>query len=374
MGIDCLTKIFKKSFPQVCGLTIDIRLFKGLRIAVDTNNLMYRHYKVQSSQVIKRTNVVHDQVDYDQILRAFLQSMIGLINNFLHYGITPVFVFDGKPHRLKIEKELQKRKERKEKLETTHQELIKELENVQWATPDQVKKLQSVLNQKIGITHKEITIVKDILYALGIPYIQSKGEAEDLCSRLCREHLVNAVYSNDSDNLAFGCPLLIRDMGMRKYDTEKGEYYYAMDAFSLPQILSVMGINMNQFIDLCIFSGCDYNERLRGCGPVNIMEYMRSYEYNIDNMKGVSALKIEQLQYEECRKIFKGGSSFELLGMEEEVDTEDTTYPWLQPIKERTKGCRDTMIRYGLENHIDAVVSLINILNPNPIVRNNYIP
>ena len=54
-------------------------------------------------------------------------------------------------------------------------------------------------------------ILKYLLKLLGIPYINSDGEAEALANQLCRIGYVDYVLSEDMDTMVYGCPKLIRN-------------------------------------------------------------------------------------------------------------------------------------------------------------------
>lgn len=62
-------------------------------------------------------------------------------------------------------------------------------------------------------------ILKNLLRSFGIPYHEAPGEAEAECARLQQLGVVDAVFSQDSDTLMFGCNFLIRDDRVAK---EKG--------------------------------------------------------------------------------------------------------------------------------------------------------
>ena len=61
--------------------------------------------------------------------------------------------------------------------------------------------------------------LKEMLEAFRIPYHEEPGEAEAECVRLQMLGVVDAVFSQDSDSLMFGCDFLIRDDRVAK---EKG--------------------------------------------------------------------------------------------------------------------------------------------------------
>jgi Holliday junction resolvase YEN1 len=71
--------------------------------------------------------------------------------------------------------------------------------------------------RKIG--YEKLRLLKEMLRCFGIPYQEAPGEAEAECARLQRLDIVDAVWSQDSDCLMFGCGLWIHDDRVAK---EKG--------------------------------------------------------------------------------------------------------------------------------------------------------
>lgn len=46
---------------------------------------------------------------------------------------------------------------------------------------------------------------------------------------------------------------------------------------NLSQILKDFGMNMEQFVDLCILLGCDYVSTIRGIGPKKAFEFIKKH-------------------------------------------------------------------------------------------------
>lgn len=61
------------------------------------------------------------------------------------------------------------------------------------------------------INYEERRLLKDLLTYFRIPHHEAPGEAEAECARLQQLGVVDAVFSQDSDTLMFGCSLLVRD-------------------------------------------------------------------------------------------------------------------------------------------------------------------
>ena len=80
---------------------------------------------------------------------------------------------------------------------------------------------------------------------------------------LCRKKYVDAVISEDSDLVVFGCPKTItklKDDGSAECFT-----YEDMKNIQIPGF-RVDNLSETQFIDMCILSGCDYLPSVRGVG------------------------------------------------------------------------------------------------------------
>jgi Holliday junction resolvase YEN1 len=61
------------------------------------------------------------------------------------------------------------------------------------------------------INYERLRILKEVLRHLRVPYHEAPGEAEAECARLQQLGVVDAVFSQDSDTLMFGCDYLLRD-------------------------------------------------------------------------------------------------------------------------------------------------------------------
>ena len=116
---------------------------------------------------------------------------------YLSLGITPIYIFDGKPPIEKkecIQERNKKANESKEKLSSaTNQQERNQLEK-----------------SSIRIKKEHIDDLKLLFNFMGVSYFHPEGEAEAFASELCRIGYVDAVVSEDMDTLAYGCPVLIR--------------------------------------------------------------------------------------------------------------------------------------------------------------------
>jgi 5'-3' exonuclease len=122
---------------------------------------------------------------------------------------------------------------------------------------------------------------------------------------LALEGLVSAVFSKDSDNLVYGTPILIQDFTDRKMIRESEDHgrqqVDAVTCILSEPLLQKLDLNRQEFIDLCIFCGCDYNVNIRGYGPMKTYALMKKYR-TLDNLP--ATLDKTVLQVDTCRSLF----------------------------------------------------------------------
>ena len=107
-----------------------------------------------------------------------------------------------------------------------------------------------------------------LLSILGVPVIVAPGEAEAQCAALVRSGRAYAVASEEMDSLVFGSRLLLRGLNSEKKPFTE---------INLDRVLNDMTLSMPQFIDLCIFLGCDYGPNINGAGPATALKLIKQY-------------------------------------------------------------------------------------------------
>ncbi len=113
--------------------------------------------------------------------------------------------------------------------------------------------------------------VQRLLALMGVPYVQAAGEAEAQCAALAKAGKVWATATEDMDALTFGSPVLLRHM------TFSAARKVPINEFKLDKALEGLELTMDQFIDLCILSGCDYTETIRGIGPGRALQLIKKH-------------------------------------------------------------------------------------------------
>jgi flap endonuclease-1 len=84
---------------------------------------------------------------------------------------------------------------------------------------------------------------------MGVPFIDASQEADSELAYLCKNNLVYAVLTEDMDILTFGSPKIIKNIL---------SFNKPLIEINLSDILDTLKINYEDFVELCVFFGCDY--------------------------------------------------------------------------------------------------------------------
>jgi flap endonuclease-1 len=336
---------------------VRLQEFSGRNVAIDANNLSYIFMSTASRSVHNATDYATEEEDRSKIVNRWLKSLMTFILSFLSAGITPVLCFDGKAPKEK-DSTRQKRRSKREEAESKIKEAKEQLENTRplQRTPDMVNGLRFLMNQVVSFEEGEMDLFKALFEECGIPVLTAKGEAEKLCSILCREGIVAAVYSRDYDNLVYGCPILMVDKAPKEKDDD-GNVYSCVQVIRYKDVLSTLDMTDEEFVDFCIMCGCDYNERIRNVGTVKSYKYIKEYG-SIDDIPS-DELDTSCLNHLRCREIFKIERYFEL------IESGSLQLTNIFNIQGRSFQLRDFLSNYEMERVVDSLRNLYAML-PKP--------
>lgn len=325
MGISDLYKVID---DNCSGVLVEVHLsqFRGLKFAVDISIFLNKYVKTSGPD-------------------RWLASFIMLLCTLKKHGIKVIAIFDGPnpPIEKKHEQERRRAESEKKKNKINHgkkivtqlekeylpnkrlpnENLISEIKNIagfrKGKGPDitnynDINNIVTGLKNAIERQERQNTPIlakyseqaKEIISIMGFPYFQADGEAEALCASMNCRGLVDGVITEDTDVLAYGSPYLLSKIDLT---TEK------ITIVSHEDILTSLGFTSDEFRDLCILLGCDYNDRVKGFPPDNkkrkkpvgigakgafamINEY-RSLEEAEKHM-----VDADPLNYRRCRELF----------------------------------------------------------------------
>lgn len=216
--------------------------------------------------------------------------------NLLMENVKPVYVFDGKAHKLKVH-ELERRSKLKTEATKSYQLAIEE-----GRLEDALKfsKRTSVL------TDKMVEESRVLLSYLGIPVVQSPSDGEGAAAYLTRHDLAFASASQDYDSILFGARRLVRNLaisGRRKIPNRNAYTDVEPELFEHDRVLKEVGLSHEQLVDVGILVGTDFNPGgFPGIGPKTALKLIKE-NGRLEKVEKIRNL-LPEVPYEEIRKIF----------------------------------------------------------------------
>ncbi|KAF2307356.1 hypothetical protein GH714_026604 [Hevea brasiliensis] len=285
MGIKGLTKLLADNAPKAMKEQ-KFESYFGRKIAIDASMSIY-----QFLIVVGRIGTEMLTNEAGEVT-SHLQGMFTRTIRLLEAGIKPVYVFDGQPPDLKKE-ELAKRYSRRA---DATEDLAQAVET---GNKEDIEKFSK---RTVKVTKQHNEDCKRLLKLMGVPVIEAPSEAEAECAALCKSGKVYAVASEDMDSLTFGAPRFLRHL------MDPSSKKIPVMEFEVSKILEELNLTMDQFIDLCILSGCDYCDSIRGIGGQTALKLIRqhgSIENILENINKERYQIPEDWPYQEARQLFK---------------------------------------------------------------------
>lgn len=358
MGIKGINKVIERHSPDAF-ISISLKEFDGKRIAVDANNLMYTLMATARKKVINMMDIALQEPNIAEIRREWFLLTINFIINWLSYNITPIFVFDGihPPEKNKTKAERKsKRVASRAKIDALYDQLKA---NILEQPAGIVEELRTELRNYVYIPPEDFELFKTIIKGIGVPCLQATADGEQLCSMLCIEGKVAAVFSVDTDNLAYGCPLVInKTSDTHSYD-ENGFRINHVQCVRLDKVLNGLEMSHSVFVDLCIMSGCDFNTNMPNYAAFNSYKLLKKYG-SIDDLP--RHLDISCLNHDRCRQLFRYQSLNDLIVKDDSSEQSDKAYDpddstYLNINKNAMITARDYLDIVGISGQIDRILT-----------------
>jgi len=273
--------------PIVVRKEIRPETLRGRILAVDANNMLYQFLS------LIRTQNGTSLKDRDGRTTSHLAGLLFRSTKLmLDYDVRFVFVFDGPPHPLKAKVLAQRRTAREKAMAEWGEALRRQDFETAWSKAVVMSRLDQVM----------VDDAKRLLSCLGMPYVDAPGEGEAQAALMASRGDVWAANSRDYDTLLFGSPRLLR------YLTVSGQEFLPSKGISRPlkpelielsDFLSNHGISREQFVDLAIAVGTDFNDGIRGIGPKTALKLVKrhgSLEHLPDNLREKLPQDLETLR------------------------------------------------------------------------------
>lgn len=348
MGIKNLNTLLKETSSDA--ITIQpLTNWAGKRMAIDLTNIIYIQLSTAWKEVVNTTKVPFEEPDMDKLTSIYLSKFKQFLMKLFRYKITPIIVCDGPPP---AEKETLTRTKRREERETARirceefKELLLSKDPLE-IMPSDIETLRLYMRRSTPVFNRDIEIIKEVCTGIGIPILQSTGEAETLCSLLCRTGRVDLVYSTDTDNITHGCPNLVTEFKGREYDPNRGEMAEMVKITNFPRVLEGLKLSYEQFVDMCIMCGCDYNTNMPGIGVKTSYKLIQQHG-NIDSLP--SKYDITCLNHVRCRELFSH-QPYKSLCEDTETDLNIDT-------GSLANYARDVLEPYGVDHWISDLVDI----------------
>jgi flap endonuclease-1 len=301
MGIKGANPVIKERAPTAF-FTMPITHLAGKRVCIDAHGWMYANMYTARKKVVNKTDILLHKPDPKEIMREWILSAINFIMGWLSNNVTPIFVFDG-PHTPDKDGTKQARKEKHAAAEAKIDELYRQAKgDILAQSPTLINDLRKALANCNTIQSEEFRTFKNLIASIGIPVLQARGDGEQLCSMLCIEGQVAAVFSVDTDNMTYGCPLMITGFSNDYSRDDDGYRVGHVDCVRYDYVVSGMGMTHQMFVDWCIMCGCDYNKNIKGIAGKKALDLLFKYG-SIERLP--SHLDTTCLKYLRCRELFQ---------------------------------------------------------------------
>ncbi|XP_028611111.1 exonuclease 1 [Grammomys surdaster] len=243
MGIQGLLQFIKEASEP-----INVKKYKGQAVAVDTYCWLHKGAIACAEKLAK-----------GEPTDRYVGFCMKFVNMLLSYGVKPILVFDGCTLPSKKEVERSRRERRQSNL----------LKGKQLLREGKVSEARDCFTRSVNITHAMAHKVIKAARALGVDCLVAPYEADAQLAYLSKAGLVQAVITEDSDLLAFGCKKVILKMdqfgnGLEVDQARLGMCKQLGDVFT-----------EEKFRYMCILSGCDYLASLRGIGLAKACKVLR---------------------------------------------------------------------------------------------------
>ncbi|KAJ4703742.1 Exonuclease 1 [Melia azedarach] len=273
MGIQGLLPLLKSIMKP-----IQIKDLEGCCVAVDTYSWLHKGALSCSRELCKGLPT-----------SRHIEYCMHRVNLLRHYGVKPILVFDGGLLPMKIEQENKRARARKENLARA---IEHESEGNSCAAYEFYQKAVDI---SPSIAYELIQVLKQE----NVCYIVAPYEADAQMTFLAVSKQVDAVITEDSDLIPFGCPRII--FKMDKFG-QGIEFQYSM--LQKNRDLSFSGFTKQMLLEMCILSGCDYLQSLPGMGLKRahaLISKFKSYEKIIKHLK-YSTVSVPPFYEESFRK------------------------------------------------------------------------
>ncbi|MBW9219993.1 flap structure-specific endonuclease, partial [Methanothermococcus sp. SCGC AD-155-N22] len=197
---------------------ITLKDLKGKTLAIDGMNALYQF--LSSIRLRDGSPLRNSKGEITSTYNGLFYKNIYMLEE----NITPVWVFDGEPPKLKY-RVWEERRKMKEKAEEEYRRAKEE------------GKLEEMYKYAKRVNYLDSKIIdnsKRLLKLMGIPYIEAPSEGEAQCSYMVKKGDAYGVVSQDYDALLYGATRVVRNITTNK----------PLELIELEEVLKCLGITL----------------------------------------------------------------------------------------------------------------------------------
>ena len=245
----------------VKGEVIELKDLKGKTIAIDA--FLWLHQFLSSIRQPDGTPLQ----DSKGRVTSYLSGLFYRTSKLIEAGISPVYVFDGEKPKFKYV--TKGRREKREQAMEKWKEAVSKGDMIA---------ARKYAQASLTLTDEMIENSKKLLKYMGVPVVQAPSEGEAQCAYMCAKKKVYAVASQDYDVIAFGSPILIKNLSItgRRKIPGKNVYIEIKPAIiRLEDVLDELEITRDQLIIMSMIMGTDFNPGIRLYGPKKSLKLVK---------------------------------------------------------------------------------------------------
>ncbi|XP_062573963.1 flap endonuclease GEN homolog 1-like [Saccostrea cucullata] len=182
------------------------------------------------------------------VSKPFLRNLFFRVSHLLQLGIHLVFVIEGKAPELK-------------------QQVMAKRQETRYSNRKAVGGHRRGGRRNFNACLKECC---EMLDYLGVPYVQSSGEAEATCAALNARGVVDGCLTNDGDAFLYGARTVYRNFTMNTKDPH-------VECYSMTEVEDRLGLTREKLVAMALLLGCDYLPKgVPGVGVERVVKLMNS--------------------------------------------------------------------------------------------------
>ena len=238
------------------------------KIAIDAFNTIY-----QFLAIIRQRDGTPLK-DYEGNVTSHLSGLFYRTINFIEHNIKPIYVFDGKPSKLKLETIMERRKVKEEA----------KVKMVEAQEKEDFKEAKKYAQMTSKLDSDMIEESKKLITFMGIPLVEASSEGESQSAYMVERGDAWACASQDYDTLLFGGERLIRNFAVsRSKKVKDTTVTLDIEYVSLSKFLNNLGITRDQLIGMGILIGTDFFPGIKGIGQHKALELIKEHK-SIENI------------------------------------------------------------------------------------------